>query len=233
MVPAFAGSIFESRGPLEGQVEILKSQRFKGTKVKIGFGVEEDSRILRKVRDAWPDGMLVADANGAYDRNTALSACRAFEEFGLAWFEEPVPSDDWDGYRSLRGNTQTKVGAGETWFVDDFEGEERLVDVLEPSVSRCGGIGVEAEVGRRAREHGLGFSPMTGMNSALSLAASLHVAAITATVGVEANPFPNPLVDRLLVEPLHRAGGNFEVPEAPGLGVEVDERFLAASSNRA
>ena len=146
-VPVFAGSLFSSRGPLERQIELSKGKGLAGAKVKIGFGVEEDTRVLREIRTLWPDGMLVADANGAYDSKTAKKACSAFGPLGLAWFEEPVLSDDLEGYAALTGSG-VRIGAGESWFAGDFRQpiDGRLVGVIEPSESRCGGIREEAEV---------------------------------------------------------------------------------------
>ncbi len=226
-VEVYAGSIFESRGSLERQILRVKDAGMKGAKVKVGFGLKEDLRVLKLARSAWPDGMLVADANGAYDSRTALKACRLFKELQLAWFEEPVLSDDWSGYRKLRG-TGVPIGAGETWFGGDLRKaiEEKIVDVLEPSVSRCGGIGVEAEVARMAERANLSFSPMTGANSAVSLAASLQVACAFRSVGVETSPFPNPLLSDVAhgLRPAER--GVIPLPSGPGLGIEVDEDFV-------
>ena len=231
MVPAFAGSLFASRGPIEEQIELVRARGLRGAKVKVGFGVEEDRRLLERVRRAWTDGMIVADANGAYDSATAAVACEAFAGLDLAWFEEPVPSDDFSGYASLRGS-KVKIGAGESWFVSDFEGtiEGGLVSVVEPSVSRCGGVGVEMDVAERALARGVGFSPMTGMNSAVSLAASLHAASARGSLGVEYNPFPNPLQTDLAAGISGPRGGEIAVPEGDGLGIEVDMRFLKSHS---
>ncbi|MDA4124525.1 MAG: mandelate racemase/muconate lactonizing enzyme family protein [Thaumarchaeota archaeon] len=226
-VEVYAGSIFQSRGPLEGQISRAKNAGMKGAKVKVGFGVKKDEGLMRLARRAWPDGMLVADANGAYDAKSALKACELLKRLGLEWFEEPVPSDDWEGYRLLRGNG-VPIGAGEAWFGGDLQYavENELIDILEPSVSRCGGIGVLADAAKLARREGLGFSPMTGANSAISLAASLQVACAFPTVGVETSPFPNPLLHDL-AHGFHPAkNGAMRVPTGPGLGIEVDESFV-------
>ena len=230
-VGVFAGPLFKSRGPLEAQVEVAKAKGLKGTKVKVGFGVDEDLETLATVRKAWPDGMLVADANGAYDAAMAERAAEAFAELQLSWFEEPVLSDDWEGYARLRGS-KVRIGAGESWFVDDFEWpiEKRLVGVIEPSVSRCGGIGVAMDVAKRAERKQVGFSPMTGMNSAISLAASLHLASAHPSIGVEFNPFPNPLQSELVEGLPEPKGGMMPVPTGPGLGVSVDLRFVKTHS---
>jgi L-alanine-DL-glutamate epimerase-like enolase superfamily enzyme len=228
-VPAFAGSLFSSRGPLEDQAEEAISKGLAGAKVKIGFGASEDRRMLETVRKKWPEGMLVGDANGAYDAGGAAKACEAFADLGLAWFEEPVLSDDIEGYAKLKGSP-VKIGAGESWFVDDFRLpiEQGLVGVIEPSVSRCGGISVQIDVARKAATMGITFSPMVGMNSVISLAASIHAASVCPSVGVEYNPFPNPLQTELGEGLGKPSRGTIEVPRKPGLGVTIDSGFVKA-----
>lgn len=223
-VLVFAGSLYESRGPLEGQVERAKQSGTMGAKIKIGFGVDRDRSTLSAARKVWPDGMLVADANGAYDAVTAAKACAAFSNFNLGWFEEPVVSDDIEGYRLLK-NSKIRIGAGESWFVGDFEEplQECLVGVVEPSVSRCGGFWVESEVATKASSRGIAFSPMTGMNSAISLAASLHLASVHPSLGVEYNPFINPLLTEFAYGLGEPSKGRITVPVGDGLGLEVDK----------
>jgi L-alanine-DL-glutamate epimerase-like enolase superfamily enzyme len=209
-------------------VDAVKASGLSGAKVKIGFGPAEDARILKRVRSLLGDGLLVADANGAYDLRTAREACRMFADLDLAWLEEPLLSDDWEGYRKLRARNPVKLGAGESWFAGDFDETvgRGLVQVLEPSVSRCGGIGTELLVGRLAARRKLGFSPMTGMNSAISLAASIHVASTVPSLGVEYNPFANPLQTDLAAGLPTPRSGKLRVPSGPGLGLEVDSSFV-------
>ncbi len=230
-VPAYAGSIFESRGPIAEQIEWIKSLGLKGVKLKVGFGVATDTRLLAQARRRWGDGMMVADANGAYDTKSASKAMEKFERFRLAWLEEPVPSDDFDGYAAIAKGRKVKVGAGETWYAGDFARpiSGGLVDVVEPSVSRCGGIACEARVAREASKRGIDFSPMVGANSALSLAASLQVAAALGSIGVEYDAFDNPLVQQLAPGFPELSAGKIAVPSGPGLGVEVDPKFIKAN----
>ena len=230
-VPVFAGSLFASRGPLEDQVEFVKANELGGAKVKVGFGVEKDAGILQKVRGLWPEGMIVADANGAYDAEGARKACSRFSSFDLAWFEEPVLSDDLEAYARLKGS-EVRIGAGESWFAGDFQGpiDAGLIGVIEPSVSRCGGVLVEAEVARKAKGRGIEFSPMTGMNSIISLAASIQIASAVGSVGAEYNPFPNPIQADLGSGLERPRRGRVRVPDRPGLGIDIDQRFVRANA---
>lgn len=229
---AYAGSVFESRGPIESQVSRVKELGLAGFKVKVGFGLERDTKILREARRLWDDCMIVADANGAYDWRKAAAATRKFESYRVEWFEEPVPSDDMQGYRMLAGKSRVRIGAGETWYVRDFDEplELKLVDVVEPSVSRCGGILVEKRVANKALAKGIRFAPMVGANSSISLAASLHVAACSGALAVEYDVFGNPLVESLTPGFPQLKDGMVSVPSSHGLGIEVDENFVRAHS---
>ena len=233
-VPAFAGSLFVSRGKTERQVEVARASGLVGAKVKIGFGAEKDRKIISEVRAKWPEAMLVADANGAYGVREAERACAMFKDLDLAWFEEPLLSDDWAGYVRLGKQKSVRIGAGESWFAGDLAAalEAGLVDVVEPSVSRCGGVGVEFQTGKLAAKRKVRFAPMTGMNSAISLAASLHIAAAVPTVGVEYNPFRNPLQEDLATGIPEPSDGSIAPPGGYGLGVEVDRDFVRKNSTQ-
>jgi D-galactarolactone cycloisomerase len=228
-IPAYAGSVFASRGPIDVQIEKARAAGLCGVKVKVGFGVEKDLELLRIARKAWKDGMLVGDANGAYDAHSALRLCSRVGNLNLSWFEEPVPPDDISGYRKIAAKTEVPIGAGETWFVDDFDLPlgEQLVDIVEPSVSRSGGIGVSWRIGTRAKKFGIRYSPMIGMNSALSLAASLQIAAASSNCReTEFDPYGNPLVSELCPGFPKFKRGELRVPTGQGLGVEVDLDFV-------
>jgi len=228
-VPAFAGSIFSSRGSLKSQVEVARGLGLMGAKVKVGFGATRDLAILRRVKKSWEECSLVADANGAYDAVAALKMARELGELDLAWFEEPVPADDVEGYRRISRATHVRLGAGESWFVSDFALplREKLIQVVEPSVSRSGGVRVAWNVSQMASVQGIDFAPMVGMNSAISLAASLQVAAASERLlGVEFDPFGNPLMTQLCPGFPSLEDGKLVVPRGRGIGVEVDEAFV-------
>src|SRR4051812_39852506 len=72
-------------------------------KMKIGRNPKEDVDRVREARDAiGPGAELFVDANGGYSRKQALARAEAFADFGVTWFEEPVPSDDLEGLRLIR-----------------------------------------------------------------------------------------------------------------------------------
>ena len=78
------------------------------------------------------------------------------------------------------------------------------------------GVGVQIDVARKAAKSEISFSPMVGMNSVVSLAASIHAASVCTSVGVEYNPFPNPLQSELGEGLMKPSKGTIEVPRKPG-----------------
>ena len=228
-VPAYAGSIFGSRGPIEEQVERVRSMGLRGFKIKVGFGVSQDVDLLRRARKLWEECLLVADANGSYDAAHARKLMTEVADCRPEWLEEPVPSDDFAGYRALAKNRKVPIGAGEAWYLGDFDLlPAGTIDVLEPSVSRCGGILTERSVAARAEKDGTAFSPMVGANSSISLAASLQVASRSRCIAVEYDAFDNPLVTQLTPGFPDIRNGELVVPEGDGLGIEVDEGFVSS-----
>jgi L-alanine-DL-glutamate epimerase-like enolase superfamily enzyme len=121
-------------------------QGIRSMKMKIGRDPKRDLERVRVARDAIGSGPeLYVDANGAYSQKQALLQAERFAEFGVAWFEEPVSSDDLTGLRLLRDRAPAgmDIAAGEYGY-DIFYFERMLaagaVDVLQADITRCGGI---------------------------------------------------------------------------------------------
>ncbi len=116
-------------------------------KIKIGesFGtaIDRDLERVRVARETVGDAALFVDANGAYDAKQALRmGIRLASEYDVAWFEEPVSSDDLDGLRLLRGRLPMDVAAGEYGYDEYYFArmlQAQAVDCLQIDVTRCGG----------------------------------------------------------------------------------------------
>ena len=117
-------------------------------KMKLGRAptAAADLARVRVAREAvGSDVALFVDANGAYDRKTALGMAERFTEFDVKWFEEPVSSDDLEGLRLLRdrGPAGMAITAGEygydTWYFRQMLAAG-AVDVLQADATRCLGI---------------------------------------------------------------------------------------------
>lgn len=114
-------------------------------KMKIGSEPERDPERVRAARSAIGDRALFVDANGAFSVKQALGFIQACEDVDIAWFEEPVTSDDLAGLHLIREllPEATDVAAGE--YIFTLDDAQRLlgahaVDVLQADITRCGGI---------------------------------------------------------------------------------------------
>lgn len=91
---------------------LYAEQGFTGMKVKVGFGVEHDARLIRDIRRAVGDRVaLMIDANHAYNATDALALARRVEDLEIGWFEEPVPPEDLRGYCEVRNGTTIPISA--------------------------------------------------------------------------------------------------------------------------
>jgi L-alanine-DL-glutamate epimerase-like enolase superfamily enzyme len=119
---------------------------FSMMKMKIGRDAAADvERVALARQSIGPDCGLFVDANGAYSRKQALRQAERFAQYEVAWFEEPVSSDDLDGLHLLRDRAPAcmAISAGEYGY--DLPYFRRMlaagaVDVLQADATRCGGI---------------------------------------------------------------------------------------------
>jgi L-alanine-DL-glutamate epimerase-like enolase superfamily enzyme len=154
-------------------------------KMKVGREPRQDARRVHAAREAiGPDAALFVDANGAYTRKQALAFAELFARDGVAWFEEPVSSDDLDGLRLLRDRAPPgmDIAAGEYGY-DLFYFERMLaagaVDVLQADATRCAGITGFMRTAVLCEAHGVPFSahcaPALHLHAACAAPKLVHI----------------------------------------------------------
>ncbi|MFM7148772.1 MAG: mandelate racemase/muconate lactonizing enzyme family protein [Gemmataceae bacterium] len=191
----------------------------KGIKVKVGANPSEDFDKLHQLRETWGEEVWIAvDANERYDYTTALTMGRFFEEeIGIGWFEEPISCEDVEGHARLASKLEVPLAAGEMLFgVDEFERylAHQSLAVLQPDVTRLGGITPWLEVAALARRHHLPVSPHLLPEIGVHLACGLPGVA-----SVEYMPWLFPMFQHTpaIVQ------GRLVPPSGPGLGLSLDE----------
>lgn len=236
-VPCYASSVYFADIPeMVAQAEAQVRSGHTAIKVKIGRGRQLGGRRIdvasvQAIRDAvGPEVDIMLDVNSAYDAATAISVCRQLEDMDITWIEEPVPPDDLDGYERIRRGQGIPVAAGESEFgVFGFRELIRrgALDVLQPDVARVGGFTAAQRVGALVHAHNLRYAPHTGFSAGVAHLASMHVAASVPNLMTYEYFFaPNPLRD-LFTEPFPQPReGTIDVPQKPGLGLELDEKVL-------
>ncbi len=154
-VPVYGSGGFTSYSEqqLRDQFRSWADQGITRFKMKVGRDPAADVERVRAARAAIGDAAeLFVDANGAYSRKQALYFAEAFADYGVTWFEEPVPSADLEGLRLLRDRAPAgmDVSAGEYGYdLPYFRQmlEAGAVDVLQADATRCMGISGFLQVG--------------------------------------------------------------------------------------
>ncbi len=232
-VRCYASSIyFAGVGEMVAQAREQIERGHTALKVKIGRppeqgGLRMDVATVRAIREAVGSEVeIMVDANGAYDAATAVRVGKHLEEADVAWFEEPVPPDDLEGYARVRRALRVPIACGESEFgIFGFRDliARRAVDVLQPDIARVGGFTGARKVSALADAYHLSVAPHTGFSGGICHLAALHFAAATPNLGAyEAMFIENPLMD-IFTESFPRpSAGYLSVPQRPGLGMEVD-----------
>ena len=130
----------------------------------------------------------------------------------------------------MRASTDIPIASGESEFTRfDFRDliELRAVDILQPDLSIAGGITEAMRIEALASAHQLRFAPHL-WGGALTFASGLHVAAVASSGFIlEYSLGANPMLHELAVEDFPVEGGQIEIPDRPGLGVTIEEGFVA------
>ncbi|HLG87348.1 MAG TPA: enolase C-terminal domain-like protein [Alphaproteobacteria bacterium] len=194
-------------------------------KMKIGSDPERDPTRVQRARHAIGNRGLFVDANGAFTAKRALDIAQRLSEYDVAWFEEPVSSDDIDGLDLMRehGPAGMEIAAGEYGYtLDDFR---RLItrpsiDVLQADVTRCGGISGLLQAAALADAHHIDLS------AHCAPAAHLHVACASPRLRHQEWFHDHVRIERLLFDGAPVPHGGMIAPDLsrPGLGLAFKER---------
>ncbi|MAS37316.1 MAG: mandelate racemase [Anaerolineaceae bacterium] len=235
-VRPYASLLMDEPEPLADHLRQLVGQGFRAFKIGWGpFGRRDnpklDEAIVRAAREAiGPENWLMVDAGGsdAYWPNGykwALRTAEMLRDYNVTWFEEALSPDALDDYVALRRAAPVPISGGEVltrrqafqpWL------QAGAFDIVQPDVTKVGGISEERRIGWLAQENGIKFVPH-GWNTALGLAADLHLASAFADTNFVEYLTGSPYIDAIVAEPWRLdADGMLAIPETPGLGVELD-----------
>lgn len=208
------------------------------TAIKFGWGPlgrspDLDEALVEAVRRGAGDAVeIMLDVGfGWNDADHAIEMARRIERHRLAWIEEPLHPDDLDGYAKLANAVDVPIAAGEE-NVTRYEFEELMdrgaIDVVQPDVTRCGGLTEARRIAEMARVRGKLCVPHAWSTGIIS-AASLHlIATIPNAAYLEYCIRPNPLNTGLVERPVEVVDGVAHVPSGPGLGIDLVETQLRA-----
>jgi D-galactarolactone cycloisomerase len=231
-VPAYASALTWRDDPMTLAAEAQRhlENGFHGMKMRIGQNYEYDSAAVRIVRDTIGyDRRLMVDANARFNLAQAQRLAPLLSALKVFWLEEPFLPEDLDSFSAFRAQATVSIAAGENEFgVQGFRDliSRGLVDIVQPDCSRSGGITECQRIGLLAQKHGLRVATHT-WSDAVALVANLHlVASLANGLMVEIDQTGNELINSLLVDHLQIIDGEVLVPEAPGLGIELNPEVL-------
>lgn len=234
-IKPYGSILFDEPGPLRKTLESVVGRGFRA--IKLGwrpFGRRDrkfDELLVKTARETVGEGVdLMVDAGGSeqfwpHGVNWARNTAKMLADYGIVWFEEPLPPDDIEGYIELTRTSPVPIAGGEVltrrqaflpWI------ERRAVDILQPDCTKNGGLGESRRIAWAAADHNVQVVPH-GWNTAVGLAADLQYSAAVPVARYVEYLTPCAYMDELTVEPFRLdAEGHLAIPTGPGLGIEID-----------
>ncbi|MCC6525022.1 MAG: mandelate racemase/muconate lactonizing enzyme family protein, partial [Polyangiaceae bacterium] len=209
---------------------VTETARALGDTMRIGVDANQGWRVT-----------VVSDAP-LWDLGRAKRFCDACADAGIAWVEEPLAMDDYDGLVALCDHSRVPLSGGEIHSSGLPELrmmiERGCYDVYQPDAVFAGGMAQALEVSKLCRARGLGFTPHTWTNG-IGFAVNLQVFAASGFAGEHALEYPfNPpgwtveARDGILETPFAQRRGELELPTLPGLGFRIDAAALRRHGQR-
>jgi D-galactarolactone cycloisomerase len=241
----YASLLMDQPQPLHDHLQRIQAQGFRAFKMGWGpFGRVSnklDEAIVSAARDAiGDDAYLMVDAGGsdAYWSNGykwALRAAEMLAAYDVYWFEEALHPDALEDYVQLRRNSRVPIAGGEVltrrqsfqpWL------QAGAFDIVQPDVTKVGGISEERRIGWMAQENGVRFIPH-GWNTAVGLAADLQLSSAFSNTDFVEYITGSPYIDELTVEGWQLdADGMLPIPTTPGLGITINLDAVAKLSGK-
>ena len=235
-IPAYAGGVslgYQPEAELVAEARKSLDLGYRAIKLRVGDAPSRDIARMRAVRKAFGDDLVIlTDANIGYQLEDVRRVMPVLDEIRAGWLEEPFPAHDYRSYREAKLFGRTPLAAGEnhyTRFEFNRVIEDGAITILQPDLSKCGGITEALRIAALASSWKLPIHPhssMTGLNHA----ATIHFLAAIGNGGYfegdvsKSNLFRDELVENPGVVD---RDGNVRPLEKPGIGLEVNEAFLA------
>jgi L-rhamnonate dehydratase len=207
------------------------------TAVKLGWGPlgqdpKHDVKLAAAAKEAAGDCEILIDAGLGYgaDAKVAIGVARELEQIGIFWLEEPFEPDEYEAYAELADAVDIRVAAGEQdttrWGFRELI-ERGHVDLVQPDVTRCGGITEWLRIAELARSKGVETVPHAWKSGVIKAASLQCNAVIPDALFQEYCVAQTPINQTLTKERLPvEEDGTILVPTAPGIGITLDEEVV-------
>ena len=238
-VKAYASILMEMPELMRERTAFYRNEGFRA--IKIGWGPfgrvsnALDEAIVRAAREGCGDDCLLMVDAGASDAywtqglNWAVNTAQMLKDYDVHWFEEALLPDALDDFKALRERSPVPIATGECltrrqsylpWF------ERRALDIVQPDVTKVGGISEQIQIARMANAFGVRYIGH-GWNTAVGLAADLQLASAIPTADLVEYIGGSPYIDELTEGGWALDGdGMLAIPDRPGLGIKLNRDAL-------
>ena len=206
-------------------VELRDQGGFTGLKLRLGRErTRDDLATIEAVRAAVGDDVhLMVDFNQGLHLGEALQRCHMIDHLGLAWIEEPLVYDNFDGHAQLAAELKTPIQIGENFYGPrDLHRalQSKACDFVMPDFMRIGGVTGWLRAAAIAGAAGV------PMSTHLYPEVAAHVMRVTETAHwLEWQDWADPILQR----PYEMRDGLLHVPDVPGVGLEWNEDAVRAN----
>ncbi len=227
-VPAYNSNglwLREPKAVAAEAIELLDEGGFRALKLRLGRGrVQDDLATLQATREAvGEDVALMVDFNQGLHLGEALQRCHMIDDLGLAWIEEPIVYDNLDGYTQLAAELKTPIQIGENFYGprDLYKAiQSNACDYVMPDFMRIGGV--------------TGWMRAAAIAGTAGLPTSTHLYPEVAAQVMRATETAHWLewqdwADPILQQPYLIKDGLLHIPDVPGVGLEWNEKAVAAN----
>lgn len=236
-IKAYAGGIslgWQDPASLAEEAQGYVAEGYRALKLRVGDSVRRDLARVRAVRGAVGDDVeILVDANTGYSLDDVRRVMPVYDELDVGWLEEPFSPHDHRSYLAASRLGATPLAAGENHFTRfEFSRllEDGAISFVQPDLSKTGGLTESMRIAAMASAYKISVNPHTSATG-VNMAATIHMLAAVDNAGyfegdvAQANPFRDEVGGTPYA--LDEAGGVRPL-EGPGLGLEIDEHFLAA-----
>ena len=234
-IKPYASILFDQPDVLAENLQQQLSRGFRA--IKMGwrpFGRVSrklDELLVRTARETVGDDIeLMVDAGGSeqfwpHGICWARETAKMLGDYGVVWFEEALAPDDFEGFKQLRQTSPVLVATGEVLTRrQSFQPllHARAVDIIQPDVTKCGGLSEARKLAWMAYDQGVLLVPH-GWNTAIGVAADLALSAAMPVARWVEFQTGVPYIEEIITTPFRiDADGLLAIPTGPGLGIEVD-----------
>ena len=246
-MPVYASSMKRDMTPLEEAKRAVSfvEKGYSAYKLhsavpgKIDDPADQTINTVSEVRKAVGDNIdILVDVNGAYSVHNSIEIGKQLEELGVFHFEEPRPHYDLDGLAQVSDALTIPIASGEMIY-SFYEYRDLMlrgrIDIVQPDIVKTPGFTTLIKIAHMAEAIGV---PITCHNTQPTISTVAHAHFVVATQGVpykqEYNIEHISIRDEnpILAEPLNIKDGLMDVPDGPGLGVELDMNMVRELANR-